>query len=50
MKQKIYNLVEKGAHGSKINLIFDYFIVSLIILNVTAIALDTLTGINAELR
>jgi voltage-gated potassium channel len=46
MKQKIYNLVEKGAHGSKINLIFDYFIVSLIILNVTAVALDTLTGVN----
>lgn len=49
MKQKIYNLVEKGSHGSKINLIFDYFIVSLIILNVIAIALDTLTGVNATL-
>jgi voltage-gated potassium channel len=49
MKRKIYNLVEKGAHGSKINLIFDYFIVSLIILNVIAIALDTLTGVNANL-
>lgn len=49
MKQKIYNLVEKGAHGSKINLIFDYFIVSLIILNVIAIALDTLTGVNPTL-
>jgi voltage-gated potassium channel len=49
MKQKIYNLVEKGAHGSKINLIFDYFIVALIILNVTAVALDTLTGIHVAL-
>jgi voltage-gated potassium channel len=49
MKKKIYNLVEKGAHGSKINLIFDYFIVSLIVLNVIAIALDTLTGVNANL-
>jgi len=50
MKQKIYNLVEKGAHGSKINLIFDYFIIILIILNVVAIAIDTLTGINTESR
>ncbi len=47
MKQKIYNLVEKGAHGSKINLIFDYFILTLIVLNVTAVAIDTLTGLNA---
>jgi voltage-gated potassium channel len=49
MKQRIYNLVEKGAHGSKINLVFDYFILCLIILNVTAVALDTLTGINVAL-
>jgi voltage-gated potassium channel len=49
MKQKIYNLVEKGAHGSKINLVFDYFILCLIVLNVTAVALDTLTGINVAL-
>jgi voltage-gated potassium channel len=49
MKKRIYNLVEKGAHGSKINLIFDYFIVALIILNVIAVALDTLTGVNAGL-
>jgi voltage-gated potassium channel len=45
MKQKIYNLVEKGSHGSKINLWFDYFIIILIVLNVVAIALDTLTGV-----
>lgn len=46
MKQKIYNLVEKGAHGSKINLVFDYFIVTLIVLNVIAVALDTMAGVN----
>jgi voltage-gated potassium channel len=45
MKQKIYNLVEKGSHGSKVNLIFDYFIIVLIILNIIAVALDTLTGL-----
>jgi tetratricopeptide (TPR) repeat protein len=50
VKRKIYNLVEKGAHGSTINLIFDYFIVSLIILNVIAISLDTLTGIDSSFK
>jgi voltage-gated potassium channel len=45
MKQKIYKLVEKGSHGSKVNLIFDYFIIVLIILNIIAVALDTLTGL-----
>jgi voltage-gated potassium channel len=45
MKKKIYNLVEKGSHGSTFNLIFDYFIIILIVLNAIAIALDTLTGL-----
>jgi voltage-gated potassium channel len=50
MKQRIYHLVEKGSHGSKINLLFDYFIIVLIIFNVLAIALDTLTGLSEQLR
>lgn len=50
MKQRIYHLVEKGSFGSKINLLFDYFIIILIILNVIAIALDTLTGISGQLQ
>lgn len=50
MKVKIYNLVEKGAHGSRINLIFDYFILILIILNVVAIAIETLSGVSVEIR
>lgn len=50
MKQRIYNLVEKGSHGSKINLAFDYFIVILIILNVIAIALETLNGLSETQR
>jgi len=50
MKQRIHRLVEKGAHGSKINLVFDYFIVSLIILNVIAIALDTLNGLPGQIK
>ena len=50
MKQKIYHLVEKGSFGSKINLLFDYFIVILIVLNVVAIALDTLTSLPVHLQ
>jgi voltage-gated potassium channel len=49
IKRRIYELVEKGSHGSKVNLIFDYFIVSLIILNVVAVALDTLSVLNSDL-
>ena len=50
MNQKIYHLVEKGSFGSKINLLFDYFIIVLIIFNVVAIALDTLTGLPTEFQ
>jgi voltage-gated potassium channel len=46
MKEKICQLVEKGSHGSKINLIFDYFILSLIVLNVIAISFETISGLN----
>jgi voltage-gated potassium channel len=49
MKKKIYELVEKGSHGSKINLIFDYFIISLIVLNVTAVAFYTVTSVSPGL-
>jgi voltage-gated potassium channel len=48
MKQKIYKLVEKGSHGSQINLIFDYLIITLIVFNVIAIALDTLSGLTPQ--
>jgi len=50
IKRSIYQLVEKGSHGKKYNLYFDYFIASLIILNVLAIAVDSLSSISAELR
>ena len=48
-RQKIYQLVEKGSHGSKINLIFDYAIMSLIILNVIALILETIPEIKESL-
>lgn len=47
-RQKVYRLVEKGSHGSKINLIFDYAIMALILLNVIALILETLPGINRQ--
>lgn len=48
MKQKIYNLLENERSGA--NVIFEIFIVSLIILNVISIGLDTLKKIEPELR
>jgi voltage-gated potassium channel len=47
IKQKAYHLVEKGSHGSRINILFDYFIMGLIILNVTAIILESVSTIKA---
>ncbi len=45
-KDKIHKLVEKGSHGSKINLLFDYAIMVLIVLNVIAMVLETIQDIN----
>lgn len=42
MKQRIYSLVDKGDHGKRINLAFDYFIMSLIILNLLAMILESM--------
>lgn len=39
MKARIYNILEK--EGSRANLVFEYFIVTLIVLNVLSIGLDT---------
>ena len=50
MKQKIYHLIERGSHGSRVNLLFDYFIIILIVLNVVALAVDTLVGLSDQLR
>lgn len=45
MKAKIYNILEK--EGSRANLIFEYIIVTLIILNVISIGLDTMKELNS---
>lgn len=42
LKLKIYHLVEKGDHGAKINILFDYAIITLILLNVAALILESI--------
>ncbi len=46
LKNRIHHFVEKGSHGSGINLAFDYGIMALIILNVLAMMLETVPQIN----
>lgn len=50
LKKKIYRLVEKGSHGSKINLMFDYVIMSLIILSIISIILESIKEIRPDFR
>lgn len=48
IKDKIYRLVEKGSHGSRINLFFDYGIMILIVMNVVAVVLETIAPYKDE--
>lgn len=48
MKNRIYQLVVKGSHGKRINILFDYMIMSLILLNVAAIILETLPDLELK--
>jgi voltage-gated potassium channel len=48
IKQNINHILEKGAHGTKANLIFDYFIMTLIVLNVLAISIDTIKDLDVD--
>lgn len=41
-KNIIYKLVHQGAHNAKIYRGFDYFIISLILLNAVVIMLETI--------
>lgn len=47
LKQKIYRLVEKGSHGARYNMVFDYFIMALILLNLFAIIAESFSGLSA---
>ena len=49
-KKKVYELVQKGSHGKKINMIFDYVIMSLIILSVISIILESTKAITPSFR
>jgi voltage-gated potassium channel len=42
MKKRIFNLIQKGAHGKQANLIFDYSIMVLIILSIGSIILESM--------
>lgn len=46
LKNKTLKLVEKGSHGSKINSVYDIFIMVLILLNIVAIILETIPEIS----
>lgn len=50
IKEKVFHLMEKGAHGSRINLIFDYVIMALIMLNVVALILETIPDFGIPFR
>jgi voltage-gated potassium channel len=50
LKARIYRLVEKGSHGYRNNLIFDYVIMALIMLNMIAVILETIPEIARPLE
>jgi len=49
-KKSIYRLVEKGSHGKKVNLIFDYVIMGLIVLSIISIILESIKEIGPEFK
>jgi voltage-gated potassium channel len=49
LKKTIYHLIDRGDHGSKINLYFDYAIMTLILLNVVALVLETIPEVRASI-
>ncbi|MCW3785854.1 ion transporter [Plebeiibacterium sediminum] len=49
MKKRIFKLVEKGSHGSVLNVTFDYAIMILIVLNTIAMMLETFPNIKSSL-
>ncbi len=48
MKQRIYKLISKGSHGNKWNRAVDYFIMSLIILSVFSIILESMEDVSLK--
>lgn len=48
MKKKLYELVEKGSHGRLWNLIFDYTIMTLIVLSLISIILESIPEVHLK--
>lgn len=48
MKQAIYRMITKGSHGKKVYRTFDYLIMSLIILSVFSIILESMSDFNTK--
>lgn len=48
IKSRIFNLVDKGSHGSRVDLVFDYSIMTLILLNILAIILESIAPIGQQ--
>jgi voltage-gated potassium channel len=48
MKQIIFKIVERGPNKFWVNILFDYLIISLIILNVIAIAIETVGNLDPQ--
>ena len=50
IQNRVYEIIEKGKAGDKASRVFDICIVTLIILNVTAIILGSIEEINVHLE
>jgi voltage-gated potassium channel len=50
LKNTIYKFVEKGSHGKKTYLIFDYAIMSIIVLSLVSIILESIKEISSEFK
>ena len=48
LRKKIYSIINDDGTGGRINLLFEYFIIGLIVLNVVAITLESIHDLHAE--
>jgi voltage-gated potassium channel len=46
MKKAIYKLIAKGSHGSRLNTLFEYFIITLISSNVVSVVIESIRNLN----
>ena len=48
IKERVFRLVEKGSHGRKHNLLFDYTIMTLIVLSLVTMILESMSEVYSE--